>query len=114
MRNVDIGIDQPQDKPITSSDVQHLDTESSLKSPSISPVVGSMVDSAEVDIPYKGDDKTPTVKKSHENLAMVSDQRQFFKQKNRFGHALGIFFVLHLNILIVVIKHLLRLFQLIA
>nr|XP_034321578.1 uncharacterized protein LOC105323062 [Crassostrea gigas] len=111
---VDIGIDQPQDKPITSSDVQHLDTESSLKSPSISPVVGSMVDSAEVDIPYKGDDKTPTVKKSHENLAMVSDQRQFFKQKKSLWTRFGDFFVLHLNILIVVIKHLLRLFQLIA
>lgn len=50
-----------------------------------------MVDSAEVEIPYKGDDKNPTVKKSHvhENLAMVSDQRKFFKQEKslfpRFG-----------------------------
>lgn len=51
-----------------------------------------MVDSAEVDIPYKGDDKTPTVKKSHENLAMVSDQRQFFKQKKSLWTRFGDFF----------------------
>lgn len=89
-----IGIDQPRDKPLTSRDVQRLDTESSLKSPSISPFAGSMVDSAEVEIPYKGDDKNPTVKKSHvhENLAMVSDQRKFFKREKslfpHFGHVL--------------------------
>lgn len=71
-----IDIDQPHDKPFTSSDVQHLDTESSLKSPSISPFAGSRVDSAEVKRLYKGDDENPTVKESHvhETLAMVSDQ----------------------------------------
>lgn len=78
-----IDIDQPHDKPFTSSDVQHLDTESSLKSPSISPFAGSRVDSAEVKILYKGDDKNPTVKKSHvhETSAMVSDQMRRIKRE---------------------------------
>lgn len=48
-----IGIDQPQDKPVTSSDEQHPDTESYLKSPLTSPYAGSRIDSAEVEIPYK-------------------------------------------------------------
>lgn len=78
-----IDIDQPHDKPFTSSDVQHLDTESSLKSPSISPFAGSRVDSAEVKILYKGDDKNPTVKKPHihETSAMVSDQMRRIKRE---------------------------------
>lgn len=81
-----IGIDQPQDKPFTSSDEQHLDTESYLMSPSISPYAGSRVDSVVVKIPYKGDEKNPTVKKSHvhENSAMVSDKKRSLKKEHRF------------------------------
>lgn len=40
-----IGIDQPQDKPFTSSDEQYLDIESYLKSLSPAPFAGSSVDS---------------------------------------------------------------------
>lgn len=78
-----MSIDQPQDKPFTSSDVQHLDTESSLKSPSISPFAGSRVDSSEVKSLYKGDDENLTVKESHvhETLAMVSDQMRRIKRE---------------------------------
>lgn len=77
-----IGIDQPQDKPFTSSDEQHLDTESYLKSPSISPYAGSRVDSVEVKIPYISDEKNTLVKKSHvhENSAMVGDRKRSFKK----------------------------------
>lgn len=41
------------------------------------------MDSGEVKIPYKSDEKNPTVKKSHvyENSAMVSDQKRSLKKK---------------------------------
>lgn len=44
---IGISICQPKDKPFTSIDEQHLDTESYLKSPSPVPFGGSSVDSAE-------------------------------------------------------------------
>lgn len=45
--------------------------------------MGSRVDSAEVVILYKSDDKNPTVKKSrvHENSAIVSEQMRLIKRK---------------------------------
>lgn len=45
--------------------------------------MGSRVDSAEVQIPYKSDDKNTTVKKSrvHENSAMVCNQMRLIKRK---------------------------------
>lgn len=70
-----VDIHQSKAKSFPSSDVQHLDTESFLKSPSISSFVGSRVDSAEVDFLSNRDEKNPIVKKPyiHENSEMVSD-----------------------------------------
>lgn len=42
---IGISMCQPQDKPLTSSDEQYLDTVSYLKSPSPAPFAGSSVDS---------------------------------------------------------------------
>lgn len=56
---IGISICKSQDKPFTTSDEQHLDTESYLKSPSPVPFRGSSVDSDEDGSFFNREDKIP-------------------------------------------------------
>lgn len=68
---------QLQDNPLTSSDEQHLDTVSYLKSPSPAPFAGSSVDSAEDRSLYNREDKIPkkVVKNMHLYTSNHSDRQ---------------------------------------